>query len=132
VRQFYSDSEAYDVHDEDDPSKLIRLPWNNVMRLSRGNEGHFNKGTHIMAIFPETTTFYQAVVSKQPVLWKNSSSGYQPIVKELIVKFEDDEDDQGCTPHRRIHGRYVIPLPSAYFFEDEEDIELSTRSGGVI
>jgi len=47
VQRFYSDSEAYDVHDEDDPSKLIRLPWNNVMRLSTGNEGRFNKGTPI-------------------------------------------------------------------------------------
>eukprot|EP00590_Aulacoseira_subarctica_P002993 CAMPEP_0172417536 /NCGR_PEP_ID=MMETSP1064-20121228/4069_1 /TAXON_ID=202472 /ORGANISM="Aulacoseira subarctica , Strain CCAP 1002/5" /LENGTH=295 /DNA_ID=CAMNT_0013155945 /DNA_START=146 /DNA_END=1032 /DNA_ORIENTATION=+ len=131
VQQFYSDSEAYDVHDEDDPSKLIRLPWNNVMRLSTGNEGRFNKGTHVMAIFPETTSFYRAVVSKQPV-WKKSSSGYQPIVKELIVKFEDDEDDQGHTPHRRVPSRYVIPLPSAYFFEDEDDIDLSPRSGGVI
>lgn len=84
-----------------------------------------------MAIFPETTSFYRAVVSKQPV-WKKSSSGYQPIVKEMIVKFEDDEDDQGNTPHRRVPSRYVIPLPSAYFFEDEDDIDLSPRSGGVI
>jgi hypothetical protein len=84
-----------------------------------------------MAIFPETTSFYRAIISKQPV-WKKSTSGYQPIVKELIVKFEDDEDEQGHTPHRRVPSRYVIPLPTAYFFEDEDDIDLSPRSANTI
>jgi len=84
-----------------------------------------------MAIFPETTSFYRAVVSKQPV-WKKSSSSYQPIVKELIVTFEDDEDENGHTPHRRVPSRYVIPLPSTYFFEDEDDIDLATRSVGIV
>lgn len=44
VQRFYADTETYDVQDEDDPSKLIRLPWNHVMRLSTGSEGCFNKG----------------------------------------------------------------------------------------
>ena len=45
VQRFYADTEAYDVQDEDDPSKLIRLPWNHVMRLSSGSEGCFTKGS---------------------------------------------------------------------------------------
>lgn len=92
VQRFYSDTETYDVQDEDDTSKLIRLPWSHVMRLSTGVEGCFKKGTDCMAIFPETTSFYRAKVSKDPV-WKldrNSS----PLVKEIIVKFEDDEDQK--------------------------------------
>ena len=54
VQRFYADTDTYDVQDEDDTSKLIRLPWSHVMRLSSGAEGCFKRGTDCMAIFPET------------------------------------------------------------------------------
>lgn len=76
-----------------------------------------------MAIFPETTSFYRAVVSKPPV-WRLDRSGI-PHVKEVIVKFEDDEDSHGRTPHRRVPSRYVIPLPSEYFWDEAEDVDLT-------
>jgi len=131
VQRFFADTETYDVQDEDDTSKLIRLPWNHVMRLSTGAEGCFDKNTKVMAIFPETTSFYRAVVSKQPV-WRLAPGSTTPMVKELIVKFEDDEDENGKTPHRRVPSRYVIPLPSAYFHEDDDDVDLTppTSSNG--
>lgn len=124
VQRFFSDTETYDVQDEDDSTKLIRLPWNHVMRLSTGAEGCFDKHTKVMAIFPETTSFYRAVVSKQP-LWRLAPGSTTPMVKELIVKFEDDEDENGKTPHRRVPSRYVIPLPCAYFHEDDDDVDLT-------
>jgi SAGA-associated factor 29 len=123
VQRFYVESETYDVQDEDDTSKLIRLPWTHVMRLSTGTEGCFSKGTKVMAIFPETTSFYRAIVSKDPV-WKLPKGTTQPVVKEIILKFEDDEDAEGHTPHRRVPSRYVIPLPEAYFHEDDDDVDL--------
>lgn len=143
VQRFYPDTETYDVQDEDDTSKLIRLPWSHVMRLSTGGEGCFTKNADCMAIFPETTSFYKATVAKSPV-WKlehqNHSAGGStttttgaagsnslvPVVKEIIVKFEDDEDTTtGKTPHRRVPSRYVIPVPSKYFYEEEEDVDLT-------
>jgi len=123
VQRFYSDTETYDVQDEDDTSKLIRLPWSHVMRLSMGTEGVFEKGTDCMAIFPETTSFYRAKISKSPV-WKLDRSG-TPIVKEMIVKFEDDEDANGRTPHRRVPARYVIPIPANYFYDEADDVDLT-------
>ncbi|KAL3817308.1 hypothetical protein ACHAXA_003049 [Cyclostephanos tholiformis] len=136
VLRFYPDSETYDVQDEDDTSKLIRLPWNHVMRLSTGTEGWFEKGARVMAIFPETTSFYRAIISKQPT-WTSGTSAdlvaggvgnaHKPRVKEVIVKFEDDEDQEsGKTPHRRVPSRYVIPVPQQYFYEDEDDVDLTT------
>ena len=133
--RFYPDSETYDVQDEDDTSKLIRLPWNHVIRLSSGTEGFFEKGARVMAIFPETTSFYRAIISKQPT-WNSGTSAeetsggvgnaHKPRVKEVIMKFEDDEDQEsGKTPHRRVPSRYVIPLPQQYFYEDEDDVDLA-------
>jgi len=122
VQRFYADTDTYDVQDEDDTSKLIRLPWTHVMRLSSGSEGCFKRGTDCMAIFPETTSFYRAKVSKAPV-WRIDRTG-TPVVKEVIVKFEDDEDGQGRTPHRRVPSRFVIPLPSNYFYDESEDVDL--------
>ncbi len=123
VQRFYVESETYDVQDEDDTTKLIRLPWTHVMRLSAGTEGCFTKHTKVMAIFPETTSFYRAEVSKDPV-WKLPKNSTAPTVKELILKFEDDEDAEGHTPNRRVPATYVIPLPEAYFHEDDDDVDL--------
>mmetsp|Transcript_12348 Transcript_12348/g.31137 ORF Transcript_12348/g.31137 Transcript_12348/m.31137 type:complete len:313 (+) Transcript_12348:117-1055(+) len=123
VQRFYVDTETYDVQDEDDTSKLIRLPWSHVMRLSTGAEGCFLKGADCMAIFPETTSFYKSKVAKAPV-WK-LDHGF-PCVKEIVVQFEDDEDGAtGKTPKRRVPSRYVIPVPSAYFYDEHEDVDLS-------
>lgn len=126
VQKFYEDSDNYDVQDEDDTSKLIRLPWTHVMRIATGLEGALRKGSECMAIFPETTSFYRAKVSQDPI-WKVNHSG-TPSVSEIIVKFEDDEDASGRTPHRRVPARYVIPLPQDYFFDDEDDIDLNPRT----
>ncbi|GMH71163.1 hypothetical protein TrST_g11336 [Triparma strigata] len=112
VQSYSRDSESYDVQDEDDITKLIRLPYTNVMRLGNGTE-IFRKGGPCMAIFPETTSFYKAVVSKAPV-WRVDRQG-NPICSELILKFMDDEDESGKTPHRRVPSRYVIQLPELYF-----------------
>mmetsp|Transcript_32650 Transcript_32650/g.79334 ORF Transcript_32650/g.79334 Transcript_32650/m.79334 type:complete len:351 (+) Transcript_32650:113-1165(+) len=121
VQRFYADTETYDVQDEDDTSKLIRLPFSHVMRLSTGTEGCFKKSTNCMAIFPETTSFYKSIVARNPV-WKLEHGA--PVVKEIIVKFEDDEDAEGKTPQRRVPSRYVIPVPSVYFYDEQEDIDL--------
>lgn len=126
VQRFYADTETYDVQDEDDTSKLIRLPWSHVMRLSTGVEGCFQKGADCMAIFPETTSFYKAKVSKSPV-WRLHHG--VPTVKEIIVKFEDDEDNSGKTPHRRVPSRYVIPVPQQYFYDEAEDVDLTPPGG---
>jgi hypothetical protein len=125
VQRFYADTETYDVQDEDDTSKLIRLPWSHVMRLSTGAEGCFQKGADCMAIFPETTSFYKSKVSKSPV-WKLDHG--VPTVKEIIVKFDDDEDTGGKTPHRRVPSRFVIPVPNQYFYDESEDVDLAPPS----
>ena len=125
MQSFNPETETYDCIDDDDPLKILRLPFNLVMRMSgnKGKEG-FKKGHPVMAIFPETTSFYRAVISKTPmwVLPNNNISEDDKIsnatIPELIVKFMDDEDESGKTPHRRVPSRYAIPLPEKYFEGD--------------
>jgi len=112
VQAYHPETETYDVQDEDDITKLIRIPFTNVMRLGTGQEV-FLKGSDCMAIFPETTSFYRAKVSKNPV-WRPDRLGV-PTCSELILRFMDDEDETGKTPHRRVPSRYVIQLPNSYF-----------------
>ena len=116
VQSYSRETETYDVQDEDDVTKLIRLPFTGVMRLGSGTE-IFTKGSRVLAIFPETTSFYNAVVSKAP-LWRQDRNG--SVCSELILKFEDDEDETGKTPHRRVPSRYVIPIAEEYFDDHPE------------
>jgi hypothetical protein len=48
------------------------------------------------------------------------------MVREIIVKFEDDEDaTTGRTPHRRVPSRFVIPIPADYYYDETEDVDLT-------
>lgn len=83
---------------------LVRCFDQQVHRLC-DTAHHFEKGDRIVAVFPDTTSFYRAVVSKIPKA--PNSNG----VWEVIVKFDDDEDETGRTPHRRVPARFVMPRP---------------------
>ena len=47
------------------------------------------------------------------------------MVREIIVKFEDDEGVDGRTPHRRVPSRFVIPIPQDYYYDETEDVDLT-------
>ena len=97
-------SDAYAVQDEDD-QKIIELPASRIRRLGIVDESldELQKGERVVVIFPETTSFYRAMVSKAP----KRGPGGSP-AREVVLKFEDDEDDAGRTPHRRVSLRYVL------------------------
>mmetsp|Transcript_24690 Transcript_24690/g.79856 ORF Transcript_24690/g.79856 Transcript_24690/m.79856 type:complete len:278 (-) Transcript_24690:499-1332(-) len=96
---------TYQVQDEDDATKVIELAASRIRRLNDDgdNTAHdLQKGDRVLAIFPETTSFYRAIISKSP---KRNANGH---IYEVVLKFEDDEDDAGRTPHRRVNIRYVL------------------------
>mmetsp|Transcript_20856 Transcript_20856/g.65638 ORF Transcript_20856/g.65638 Transcript_20856/m.65638 type:complete len:287 (-) Transcript_20856:158-1018(-) len=106
VVSYNKQTETYHVQDEDEATtKIIELPASRIRRLydECDSEAHdLQKGDRVLAIFPETTSFYRAVISKTP---KRNANGS---VSEVVLKFEDDEDDAGRTPHRRVNIRYVL------------------------
>jgi hypothetical protein len=78
----------------------MHLSSDEVRRLD-DNASHFNKNDLVMAVFPETTAFYRGVVARAPR--QCSSSQW-----EVIVRFEDDEDETGKPPPRRVPARFVL------------------------
>ncbi|KAJ8605585.1 hypothetical protein CTAYLR_000015 [Chrysophaeum taylorii] len=105
VVSYSKHNDTYQVQDEDEATaKIIELPSSRIRRLYEDDaDAHdLQKGDRVLAIFPETTSFYRAVVSKTP---KRNATGS---VTEVVLKFEDDEDDAGRTPHRRVNIRYVL------------------------
>jgi SAGA-associated factor 29 len=96
-------NEIYEVQDEDDPRRIITLNYGNLRRLT-DNASDIRKGDRVLAVFPETTSFYRAVVVKTPKPLTAGSTG----LWEVVVKFEDDEDDTGKPPARKVPSRFVI------------------------
>jgi SAGA-associated factor 29 len=58
----------------------------------------FSKGTQVLAMFPDTTSFYPATVVVPP---KKKSPDY-------LLQFVDDDDEAGLTPQRKIKPKYVV------------------------
>eukprot|EP00978_Attheya_sp_CCMP212_P040641 scaffold224124_cov39-Attheya_sp.AAC.1 len=96
-----------------------------------------------MAIFPETTSFYRAksidVHRFNLHCFRYScleAADMEVDTRKYLtycegVGSQDDEDDLGQTPHRRVPSRYVIPVPTRYFFEDDDDVDLTPPNSGT-
>jgi hypothetical protein len=107
--------ETYEVQDEDDPKRILKLSFQQVRRLE-DTAIDINRGDRVMGVFPETTSFYRATVVKSPKTPESSGVAYA----EVVVRFDDDEDETGKWPARRVPARFVLrahTFPS--FFETE-------------
>lgn len=93
--------QAYELQDEDDVNRVIYLGFAEVKRLEE--TAHLHKGDDVLAVFPETTSFYRASVAKNVRPPQHGNSGW-----DVVVRFEDDEDESGRAPPRRVPGRFVL------------------------
>jgi hypothetical protein len=99
VAKYSAERDQYQVRDEEE---VLTIPSASVIRLHDGDHlGDVQKGDTVLAVFPDTTSFYRAQVTKVP---KQQRGG------EVHVKFDDDEDETGRTPHRRVPSRHVLKL----------------------
>jgi hypothetical protein len=83
----------------DDMNRVVTLSYDDVRRLD-DSSASLRRGDLVLAVFPETTSFYRAVVVKTPT----AGSG----INEVVVKFEDDEDEAGRNPARRVPARFLM------------------------
>ena len=105
---------CYIVQDEDDTSRHLRLHARDVKRLE-DSASHLCKGDAVLAVFPDTTSFYRAIVAKKPKAPAHVNSSW-----DVVVRFEDDEDETGVAPPRRVPARFVLKE------SDVESDDLST------
>jgi hypothetical protein len=83
------DTGEYDILDVDDSKKYV-LPERQVVVLDlQESQRKLSKGETVFALYPDTTSFYPAVVSHAP---RRTAMGAEPSV---IVQFSGDEDASG-------------------------------------
>lgn len=106
VIHYSSDKITIDDIDEDQRVKhtlsrrrIIPLP---LMRANPETDGHclFPKNTTVLALYPQTTCFYRAVINQLPV---TANDDYE-------VLFEDSQYVTGYSPALTVAQRYVISL----------------------
>ena len=101
VTGFNPETSIYKIQDEDgdNGSKHYTLPQAQVMQL--GLHTNLSKGETIMAIYPDTTSFYAATV----VTMRKVAGG-----TVVYVLFQDDKDDMGVTHEKPVLLSQIMKL----------------------
>lgn len=100
----------------------MKLSFQQVRRLEDSAVDIY-RGDRVMGVFPETTCFYRATVVKSPKELTGEEDGGEQ-QWEVVVRFDDDEDDKGRWPARRVPARFILRANTfATFFETEPALE---------
>lgn len=108
VVQFNPATNKYEVHDIDEEQtvrytlsrrRVVPLP---LMRVNPETDPHalFPKDSVVMALYPQTTCFYKAIVNQVPTT----------ATEEYQMLFEDGEYSDGYSPPYNVAQRYVISI----------------------
>eukprot|EP01038_Epipyxis_sp_PR26KG_P017141 gene17141-23601_t len=99
---YHGETGSYEILDVDD-SKKYQLPESQVIVLDLiDSQRKLGKGEHIFALYPDTTSFYPAIVIQAP---RKTALIAEPCV---IVEFVGDEDITGIIPQRTVPLKYVF------------------------
>lgn len=110
VVDYNLDTGYYDVADADETS-IYHLPESQVIVLNLAtSQKKLSKGETVLAVYPDTTSLYPAIVSQAP---RRSAAGGAGIEPSVIVQFMGDADETGQTPHRSVPLRHVMRPPVA-------------------
>lgn len=97
------ESGMYRLSDEDvESNKIYHLPESQVVVL--GGAEKLLRGDIIYAVYPDTTSFYQAAVVQPP---KRVSGGGSFV----MANFVDDADEQGITHDKAVLLKHVMRVP---------------------
>eukprot|EP00741_Cyanophora_paradoxa_P013635 tig00020704_g13164.t1 len=119
VVRYLAERDRYEVEDVDpgdegEPQKKHVVPSKQIMPLP--NDDDFDripelpKDSHVIALFPDTTTFYEAIVQAPPKRQRKPGA-----VPEYQVIFNDDEED-GVVPKRKVPFKHVLPRDGGFFW----------------
>ena len=109
----YSPTEGvFEIVDADEEAEkhVYRLPQKYIIPLPKTasvrQSTNFPVGTSVLAVYPNTTTFYKAKVVQPARRLPNAE------YSEFVLEFEDDGDADGQA-HRAVPFRHVVLFPRA-------------------
>ncbi|MED6187113.1 hypothetical protein PIB30_073273 [Stylosanthes scabra] len=99
-----------DVKEDERGEKKYKVGMGSIIPLPRSDDPtgapEFPPGTHVLAVYPETTTLYKARVVH--------GHGHSKRKKhEYVLEFDDDEDKNGNLPQRKVAFHNVVALNAA-------------------
>lgn len=104
--KYIADKKRYEIEDEDAGDdgvsrKRYKLNKKHIVALPKTQipTNVFPRGSNVLAMFPNTTTFYPAVVDREA----SKVNNYM-----YSLKFEDDEEG-GKLVSRKVSFKHVIP-----------------------
>jgi hypothetical protein len=90
----------YTLKDEDlQSNQIYRIPESRVVPLRGTERNRWARGDAVYAVYPDTTSFYRAVVSTPPF------NGF------VMVQFANDEDADGVTHEKAVLMAHVMRVP---------------------
>jgi len=104
----------YTVVDVDDSVHTYTLSQQQVILLQEMPESWLRKGEKVLAVYPDTTSFYPATISqapKRPLGLTSATSFLSSQPQDALtcqVQFAEDSDEHGVTPHRIIPCCHII------------------------
>jgi len=105
VISFNPESGMYNLSDEDvESNKVFHLPESQVVVLS--GVDRLSRGDVVYAVYPDTTSFYQATVVQPP----RKVQGSSPFI---MVNFVDDSDENGITHDKAVMLKHVMRPPNS-------------------
>lgn len=110
VTSYSAETGMYDISDYDDENKLYKVFQTQVIILEVDATRRIAKGEYVYAMYPDTTSFYPAVVIK------SSNKGINSTETSCIVQFVGDADENGFTPTLTVLTRYVIRTPPSWTY----------------
>ena len=82
---------------------VLPLPLTEPSVYTAFNE--FSRGVWVLALYPDTTCFYKALVHTAP-----SSMMGSPPPRDYLVEFEDESEASGKSEPMRVPQKYVLRL----------------------
>jgi len=108
VSRYFPDKGKYEVIDENidaedslQQHKQYKLDRDCIIPLQPDSSEESKKGSIVLAIYPDTTVFYNATVVKTP-----SQAPYRG-TREYLLKFIDDDEKI-----QRVAAHHVVPVPN--------------------
>ena len=119
VARYVLATDHYEVCDIENRAQRYSLPIEQVVQVPKTDSGAncasrgISKGHRIIALYPDTTSFYLATVTSVP---RGRGGPLGPANALVMVQFDDDHDETGQIPERAAAAKYVLEPPA-------EDVE---------